>query len=100
MNKLPSGLFSRDGIYYACTADKEDEYDLFVSKACKVLGKAGENCLRLVEEPSLPPCTDDDICWTLEGYIRATHTSAEKVVLGVGYTTDSSSGGIRVIGVH
>ena len=35
------------------------------------------------------PCADDNSPWTLGGYIRATHTSAEKVSLGVGYTTNS-----------
>ena len=38
----------------------------------------------------IPSCIGED-SWTLGGYIKATHTSAEKVVLGVGYTTDSSS---------
>ena len=38
----------------------------------------------------IPSCIGED-SWTLGGYIKATHTSAEKVVLGVGYTTDLSS---------
>ena len=96
MKKLPRGLNSRDGIYYACSAYEEDQYDPFISKACKVLGvktKKGKS-LRLFKPGRgalIPPCSDDDSCWTLGGYIRATHTNAEKVVLGVGYTTDSSS---------
>ena len=95
MKKSPRGLYSRDGIYHSCNANKEDQYDTFITKASKVLGmraKKGKT-LRLFKPGRgalIPSCTDDD-AWTLGGYIRVTHTSAEKVVLGVGYTTDSSS---------
>ena len=95
MKKSPRGLYSRDGTYYACNGNKEDQYDSFISKACKVLRIKPKKGKRLcLFKPGrgavIPSCTDDDSSWTLGGYIRATHTSAEKVVLGVGYTTDSS----------
>ena len=34
-------------------------------------------------------CNDDGSDWTLGGYVRSTHTSAEKVVIGVGYMSNS-----------
>lgn len=66
-----------------------------ICKACKVLGvkpKKGKS-LRLFKPGRgalIPSCIGED-SWTLGGYIKATHTSAAKVVLGVGYRTDSSS---------
>ena len=90
MKKSPRGLYSRDGIYHSCSANKENQYDTFIGKACKVLGVTGAKkgkslCLfKLGRGALIPPCTGDDSPWTLGGYVRATHTSAEKVVLGVG----------------
>jgi hypothetical protein len=80
---------------HACSANK-DQYDPFIIKACKVLGMKAKKGKRLhLFKPGrgalIPSCTDDGSCWTLGRYIRETHTSADKVVLGVGYTTDCSS---------
>ena len=66
----------------------------FISKACKVLRIKPKTVKRLrLFKPGrgavIPSYTDND-SWTLGGYVRATHISAEKVVLGEGYTTDSS----------
>ena len=34
-------------------------------------------------------CNEDGSSWTLGRYVRSLHTSAEKVVLGVGYISDN-----------
>lgn len=38
---------------------------------------------------ALISCNDDGSDWTLGGYVRSTHTSEKKVVIGVGYMSNS-----------
>ena len=38
MKKSAKGLYSREGIYYSCNANKQDNYECVVGKACKALG--------------------------------------------------------------
>lgn len=93
MKRSPKGLYSRDGIYYACNAVKEDPYKTVVAKACKALGIKKKNKRCCLFKPGrgalITSCNDDGSSWTLGGYVRSLHTSAEKVVLGVGYISDS-----------
>ena len=85
MKKSAKGLYSRDGIYYACNALKEDQYNTIVSKACKALGVKKKNHRCCLFKPGrgalITSYNEDGSTWTLGGYVRAIHTSAEKVVL-------------------
>ena len=94
MKKSAKGLYIREGIYYSCNANKQDTYECLVAKACKTLGvktkKKKRVCLFKPGRGALITAHNDDGSkWTLGGYVRSLHTSMEKVVIGVGYISES-----------
>jgi len=96
MKRTPKGLYKVAGDFVECRVQKTDTYADLVERAAGLFGLAeeeGQTLSLFKYRGAILPADElevggERVMWTLGGYLRLMHTSADNLKLGVGYIGD------------